>query len=69
MSQILRRLSREQNGQAVVEYVLMISFALMVVTALGIGFRKILFRVWEDITQKTVGGSPLQPSQPKYNIR
>jgi len=69
MSQFLRRFCQEENGQAIVEYVLMLSFALTVVTALGIGFRKVLFKVWEDITQKTVGGSPLQPSQQKYRLR
>ncbi|HLE01519.1 MAG: hypothetical protein A2428_09105 [Bdellovibrionales bacterium RIFOXYC1_FULL_54_43] len=57
MSQLLR----DENGQALVEYILMLSLAVMLVSIMAVGFRKLLFKLWEHMTQATVGPSPIQP--------
>jgi Flp pilus assembly pilin Flp len=51
-------LSQNEQGQAVVEYVLMLVIALGVVTSISVGFKKSLLSVWQVFAQEVSAPCP-----------
>jgi hypothetical protein len=47
-----------ESGQAVLEYVLMLSMAVGVVILIGVGFRKSIFKVWQGFTRDIAAACP-----------
>ena len=66
---LLSRLSRDEEGQAVVEYILMILMAVSVVTIIGVGFRKTLFKLWTLFAREISAGCPGCPADPRVIVR
>jgi hypothetical protein len=65
-----KRLNRiNQQGQAVLEYMLMLSVALAVVTTISIGFKKSLFTIWGIFSQEIAAPCPGCPADPKVKFR
>ena len=62
---LLRDLSRDDRGQAVVEYILMVSITVMSVGALGYGLRKTLFSLWTVFAREISAACPGCPSDLK----
>ncbi|OFZ20202.1 MAG: hypothetical protein A2X94_09890 [Bdellovibrionales bacterium GWB1_55_8] len=65
MSQLLR----DENGQAVLEYLLMVAVAVTATGIMAMGFRRLLLSIWGEFTQKIVGASPNGPPDPRYRFR
>jgi Flp pilus assembly pilin Flp len=63
------RLLNDERGQAVVEYILMLVLALSVVTVIGLGFRKTLFKLWTLFAQEISAACPGCPPDPNVKIR
>ena len=59
----------DEEGQAVVEYILMILMAVSVVTIIGVGFRKTLFKLWTLFAQEISAGCPGCPPDPRVRLR
>jgi hypothetical protein len=53
-----RALLRNSEGQAVLEYVLMLLMAIGVVTSISLGFKKSLFKIWEIFAQEISAACP-----------
>ncbi len=47
-----------QDGQAVLEYVLMLTMIMSVVTILAVGFRKSIYSVWDMISHDVSAACP-----------
>ena len=54
----MRKLLRDEGGQAIVEYVLALSVAISIVSIIATGFRKSLFKLWGFMTREIVAGCP-----------
>lgn len=67
--ELLRRLRREEEGQAVVEYILMVSATIVAVGALSFGFRKTLFKIWGLFAQDITAACPGCPPDPAIRLR
>jgi hypothetical protein len=65
----LVRLARDDEGQAVVEYLLMIAVTITAVGALSFGFRKTLFKLWGSFAQDITAGCPGCPPDPNIQLR
>ncbi len=65
----MRNLLREQEGQALLEYMLMLSLAVGAVSAMTVGFRKIILRLWGSMTQDITAACPGCPSNPSYRFK
>ena len=65
----MRKPSYNQSGQAVIEYVLMLLMALSIVSIIGIGFRKSLYRIWQSFAQDISAACPGCPPDPKVRLR
>jgi Flp pilus assembly pilin Flp len=65
----LARLARDEEGQAVVEYILMVSVTIAAVGALSFGFRKTLFRIWGLFAQEISAACPGCPPDPQIRLR
>jgi Flp pilus assembly pilin Flp len=65
----MRNLLREQEGQALLEYMLMLMLALGVVSTLTIGFRRIILRLWGSMTQDITAACPGCPANPSYRFK
>ena len=59
----------DQQGQAFVEYMLILLAVVSVVTVLGMGFRKSLFKIWTVFTQEIAAACPTCPPNTKYKLR
>jgi len=55
---------RDQKGQALIEYVLMIFVVISVVGILGYGFREILLSVWQLMSCDITAACPSCPVDP-----
>lgn len=67
-----RRLSflvSDEGGQAVLEYILMVSVAVSVVMVIGTGFRRILIKLWEKMARDIAAPCPSCPPPPDVRIR
>ena len=60
---------RDDSGQAVVEYVLMVMLALSVVSVIGITFRKTVIRMWEMISKDVAAACPGCPPPSGVSFR
>jgi Flp pilus assembly pilin Flp len=68
-SDALRRLLRDQGGQATLEYVLGLAMAISVVSVIGIGFRRSILALWEMISREVTAACPGCPADPTIRIR
>jgi Flp pilus assembly pilin Flp len=59
----------DEEGQAVIEYILMLSVVVGMVSMIGFGFRKTLFKLWGSFTRDIAAGCPGCPADSKYNLR
>lgn len=62
-------LGSDQNGQALVEYILMIVCALVLVGVMATGFRKGMIGIWGFYTRQITAACPGCPSNPSYKFR
>jgi Flp pilus assembly pilin Flp len=62
-------MEKGEEGQAVIEYILMLVVTITIVSIIGIGFRKTLFRLWGKLTQEIAAACPGCPPDPRYKIR
>jgi len=69
MKKPFHTLLKDDEGQAVVEYVLMIVLALGVVGIVGVGFRRIAATLWETFTRDITAACPGCPADPRYRIK
>jgi hypothetical protein len=53
-----------EEGQAVVEYILMVLLAISAVSIIGIGFRRTLFSVWGKMAKEVTAACPGCPPNP-----
>ena len=51
----------EENGQAIVEYILMLSLAISLIGALGFAFQKIIAYLWQVYTREVTALCPNCP--------
>lgn len=66
---LFRELLREEDGQVIVEYILMLSAMLLVATILGTGFRRMLTTVWERIAKDVAAPCPGCKPPPEIRFR
>lgn len=66
---LLGELARDEEGQAIVEYLLMVSVTVMSVGVLGFGFRKTLFRLWQTFAQDITAACPGCPPDPSIRLQ
>jgi len=64
-----REFLRDDDGQVIVEYLLMLSAMLVVATILGTGFRKMLTSVWERIAKDVAAPCPGCNPPPEIRFR
>lgn len=62
-------LARDEEGQAIVEYLLMVSVTVIAVGALGIGFRKTLFALWQAFAKDITAACPGCPADPSIRLK
>jgi Flp pilus assembly pilin Flp len=60
-------LYRDENGQAIVEYILSLSIALMVVATIAQVLRSSLFGFWQNLSREIAAACPGCP--PSQNMR
>lgn len=65
----LEDLIREEDGQAVLEYILMLSIAVLVIGSFATGLRKVLVQIWERMAQDIAAPCPGCPPPPGMRIR
>jgi Flp pilus assembly pilin Flp len=61
--------ARNQSGQAVVEYMLMLLTVISVVSIMGFGFRKSLFALWQSFARDIAAACPGCPPPSNVKIR
>jgi Flp pilus assembly pilin Flp len=61
--------TRENQGQAVVEYVLMLFLVVAAVAIIGTGFRKSLYGLWEGLSGEIAAGCPGCPKDNSIRVR
>ena len=54
---------QNEEGQAIVEYILMLLLAVSVVTILGFGFRKSVMTLWVSVTRDIAAACPQRDCQ------
>lgn len=60
----------EENGQALVEYVLMLAVSLSIVAAIGYGFKNALVKLWGIYHKEISSPCPAcPPNNPGYRFR
>ncbi len=62
----MRKALSNERGQAVIEYILMLTVAVSIVGIIGFGFRKSLFKLWGSFTQDIVAACPGCPADSKF---
>ena len=68
VSNSFRAFLRDEEGQAVVEYVLMLITAISVVALMGAGLRRSLFTVWEFFAKQISAACPGCPPDPSVRF-
>ena len=66
---LLGKLARQEEGQAIIEYVLMVSITVTAVGALGFGFRRTLFKLWESFSKDITAACPGCPPDRSIQLR
>lgn len=69
MRGFLSRLRKDENGQAIVEYVLTLATIVTIVLIIGTGFRRSLFVLWETIAKEVAAACPGCPADPNIRLR
>ena len=64
-----RLLMEDEQGQAVIEYVLMVSVMVTAVGSLAYGLRKTLFKLWGKLAQEITAACPSCPPDPAIRLR
>lgn len=64
----MRELFRDEEGQAVVEYLLMVSVTVVAAGILSFGFRKTLFKLWGMFSREITAGCPGCPPDPQIKM-
>ncbi len=59
-----QRALKDDRGQAILEYVLMVALAVGVVTMIGVGFRKTVFKLWKGFSRDVAAACPGCPPNP-----
>ena len=54
--------SRNESGQAIVEYIVVISIALMITGILAVGFSRIYQFLWKKMVCEVAAGCPTCPA-------
>lgn len=60
---------KDENGQAVVDYVLTLTVVVTIVGIIATGFRRSLFKIWEIFSKEISAACPGCPPDPGVNIR
>lgn len=66
---MLHQLLKAEDGQAMLEYILMLSVAVIVIGAFASGLRKVLIEIWERMAQDIAAPCPGCPPPPGLKIR
>jgi Flp pilus assembly pilin Flp len=59
--EMMRKLFRDESGQAMVEYIIGLVMAVAFVSALAIGFRRITKGMWLKLTHEIAAACPSCP--------
>jgi Flp pilus assembly pilin Flp len=65
----MRHFLNDENGQAVVEYVLMLAVVVSVVSIMASSFRRILFQFWTQMSKEISAGCPKCIADPSIRSR
>ncbi len=64
----LRALHRDENGQAIVEYILTLTIALAVVATIARTLRSSLFGFWQTLSRDISAACPGCPADPSMRL-
>jgi hypothetical protein len=64
----MKEVKNNSEGQAVVEYILMLVMVMSVVAVMAIGFRKSILSLWETFSREVSAACP-RDCPPKDNLR
>ena len=64
-SEFLAQLLNDQDGQALVEFMLMLAVSVSVVSIIGTAFRKSLLNIWKQLTREITAACVNCPHDPK----
>lgn len=59
----------DDAGQAVLEYVLMLSLAVGVVVIIAVGFRRSIFHVWKGFARDVAAACPACPANDEAQFK
>jgi len=59
----------EESGQAILEYVIMLSMAVGVVILIAVGFRRSIFHVWKGFNREIAAACPGCPPNDQANFK
>ncbi len=62
-------LLQDDQGQAIVEYVLMLAIVVSIIGVLGVGFRRALISLWEKMAKDISSPCPGCAPPPEVRIR
>ncbi len=60
---------KSDSGQAVLEYILMLSLAVGVVVIIAVGFRRSIFHVWKGFTRDVAAACPACPANDEAQFK
>jgi Flp pilus assembly pilin Flp len=66
---LLGDLAKNEDGQAVIEYVLMVSVTVAASGALAFGLRKTLFALWQSFSRDITAACPGCPPDPSIQLK
>jgi Flp pilus assembly pilin Flp len=58
MEEMKKNLFRDEQGQAIVEYILMLAMVISVVAIIATSFRKSIRLIWLQLTKEIAAGCP-----------
>jgi len=65
----MEQLAHAEEGQAVIEYVLMVSVTVAATGALAFGLRKTLFALWQVFAKDITAACPGCPPDPSIRLQ
>ena len=65
-SEFLVRLLNDEDGQALVEFMLMMAVSISVVSIIGTAFRKSLLNIWKQLTGEITAACACCPHSPQF---